>query len=47
MIEKFCKDPNFLINVFETMRDGLMIVDKKDKFTPTAAEQITGYTRER
>jgi transcriptional regulator with PAS, ATPase and Fis domain len=28
MIEKLCKEPHYLMNVFETMRDGLMIVDK-------------------
>jgi hypothetical protein len=39
MIEKFCKDPNFLMNVFETMRDGLMIVDKEVKFCSLTAPQ--------
>ncbi len=48
MIEKFCKDPNFLMNVFETMRDGLMIVDKDGNilFFNRAAEEITGYRKE-
>ena len=48
MLEKFCKDPNFLINVFETMRDGLMIVDKEGniQFFNRAAEEITGYRKD-
>jgi two-component system response regulator HydG len=45
MIEKLCKDPGFLMNVFETVRDGLMIVDKDGNilFFNRAAEEITGY----
>src|SRR5512134_1597815 len=48
MIEKFCKDPNFLMDVFETMRDGLMIVDKDGTILlfNRAAEEITGYRRD-
>ncbi len=48
MIDEFCKDPNFLINVFETMRDGLMIVDKDGNilFFNRAAEEITGYSKQ-
>lgn len=48
MLEKFCKDPKFLLNVFETMRDGLMIVDKDGniQFFNRAAEEITGYSRD-
>ena len=47
MIEKLCKEPHFLMNVFETMRDGLMIVDKEGNilFFNRAAEDITGYRR--
>ena len=47
MIEKLCKDPGFLMNVFETMRDGLMIVDKEGNilFFNHAAEDITGYAK--
>ncbi len=47
MIEKLCKDPHFLMNVFETMRDGLMIVDKEGNilFFNRAAEEITGYNK--
>jgi len=46
--EQFCKEPNFLINVFETMRDGLMIVDKDGNiiFFNRSAEKITGYSKE-
>lgn len=47
MIEKIWKDHSFLMNVFETMRDGLMIVDKEGNilFFNQAAEDITGYRR--
>ncbi len=48
MLEKFLRDPKFLIDVFETMRDGLMVVDPDGNilFLNRAAEQITGYRRE-
>jgi PAS domain S-box-containing protein len=48
MIDKLCKDPSFLMNVFETMRDGLMIVDKAGNIQlfNRAAEQITGYRKD-
>ncbi len=48
MIDQLCKDPNFLMNVFETMRDGLMIVDRDGKILlfNRGAEEITGYRRE-
>ncbi len=48
MIDQLCKDPNFLMNVFETMRDGLMIVDKDGKILlfNRGAEEITGYRKE-
>ncbi len=48
MIERLFKDPKFLMNVFETMRDGLMVVDNDGniRFFNKAAEEITGYRRE-
>jgi PAS domain S-box-containing protein len=48
MIEKFLDDPRFLMNVFETMRDGLMMLDCDGKivFFNRAAEEITGYKKE-
>lgn len=48
MIDRFLKDPNFLLNVFETMRDAMMLVDSKGSilFFNKAAEEITGYRRE-
>lgn len=48
MIEQLFKDVNFLLSVFETMRDGLMIVDKEGNilFFNKAAEEITGYRRD-
>ncbi|MGE5894319.1 MAG: sigma-54 interaction domain-containing protein [bacterium] len=48
MIEKLFTDPNFLSNVFETMRDGLMVVDRDGsiRLFNRAAEEITGYRRE-
>lgn len=46
-LDKFLKDPKFLMDVFETMRDGLMIVDTEGiiLFFNKAAEEITGYRR--
>ncbi len=48
MIDKLFKDPKFLINVFETMRDGVMVVDGDGNilFFNKAAEEITGYSKE-
>ena len=48
MIDKLAKDPNFLVNVFETMRDGLMVVDSDGNilFFNKAAEEITGYKKD-
>lgn len=48
MIEELLKDPKFLHEVFETMRDGLMVVDIEGNilFFNRAAEEITGYRRE-
>ncbi len=48
MLERFLKDPKFLLDVFETMRDGLMVVDTDGNilFFNRAAEEITGYRRE-
>ncbi len=48
MLEQFVKDPKFLMDVFETMRDGLMVVDIDGNilFLNRAAEEITGYRRE-
>lgn len=48
MIDRLLKDPNFLVNVFETMRDGLMVVDCDGNilFFNKAAEDITGYKKD-
>jgi two-component system response regulator HydG len=48
MIERFLRDPKFLLEVFETMRDGLMVVDMEGHilFFNRAAEEITGYGKE-
>lgn len=48
ILDEFLKDPKFLMGVFETMRDGLMIVDTEGiiLFFNRAAEEITGYRRE-
>lgn len=47
MLEKFLKDPKFLTNIVETIRDGLMVVDSDGHivFFNKAAEEITGYSR--
>lgn len=48
VIDKFFEDPKFLFDVFETMRDGLMVVDTEGTILMfnRAAEEITGYRRE-
>ncbi len=48
MITTLLKDPKFLADIFETMRDGLMVVDTEGNilFFNRAAEEITGYRRE-
>jgi len=48
MLERFQKDPDFLMSVFETMKDGLMIIDADGnvRFMNKAAEEITGYRRD-
>ncbi len=48
MIDTFLKDPKFLLDVFETMRDGLMVVDTEGTILlfNSAAERITGYRKE-
>jgi two-component system, NtrC family, response regulator HydG len=47
-IDRILKDPKFLLDVFETMRDGVMVVDINGNilFLNKAAEQITGYHKE-
>jgi PAS domain S-box-containing protein len=48
MLRKLLKDPKFLINVFETMREGLVIIDLNGEvvYFNRAAEVITGFCRE-
>ncbi len=48
MLDKLLKDPQFLPEVFEAMRDGLMVVDNKGRILlfNRAAEEITGYRKE-
>jgi two-component system, NtrC family, response regulator HydG len=48
MFEKFLKDPNFLANLFNTMRDGLMLLDFNGNivYINKAAEKLTGYSCE-
>jgi len=45
---KFLEDPRFMVNVFETMKEGLMVMDEDGiiQFFNKAAEEITGYGRE-
>jgi two-component system response regulator HydG len=47
MLERLLKDPKFLTNVVETMKEGLMVVDADGNilFFNKAAEEITGYSR--
>jgi len=48
MIDKFLRNPQFLPEVFETMRDGLMVVDNEGyiRLFNRAAEEITGFQGE-
>ncbi len=48
MLDRLLKDPQFLPEVFETMRDGLMVVDNKGRILlfNRAAEEITGYRKD-
>lgn len=48
MLDKLLKNPQFWPEVFETMRDGLMVVDKEGTVVlfNRAAEEITGYRKE-
>ena len=47
-LERLLKDPRFLTEMFEVMRDGLMVLDNKGIILlfNRAAEEITGYRRE-
>ncbi len=47
MLETLLKDSNFLMNIVDTMRDGLMVVDFDGNilFFNKAAEEITGYSK--
>lgn len=48
MLDKLLKNPQFWPEVFETMRDGLMVVDNEGTIVlfNRAAEEITGYRKE-
>ncbi len=48
MLDRLLKNPQFLNEMFEVMRDGLMVLDKKGIILlfNRAAEEITGYRRE-
>lgn len=48
MLNKLLKNPQFWPEVFETMRDGLMVVDNEGTVVllNRAAEEITGYRKE-
>jgi len=48
MLKKYLKDPDFLMNVFETMREGIMVMDEDGtmQYLNKAAEEITGYSRD-
>jgi two-component system response regulator HydG len=48
MLKNLLSDPEFFMNVLETMNEGLMIMDcdGQIKFFNRAAERITGYKRE-
>lgn len=48
MIERLFNDRQFLMNILETMTDGIMVVDKDGNilFLNRSAEEMTGYKRE-
>lgn len=48
MLNRLLKDPRFLPELFETLRDGLVVVDNKGRILlfNRAAEEITGYRKE-
>jgi len=48
MLDKLLKDPGFMPEVLETMRDGLMVLDNEGNILlfNRAAEEITGYRKE-
>jgi PAS domain S-box-containing protein len=48
LLEKQAQDPRFFLHVFETMREGVMIIDDAGNinYFNKAAEEITGYARE-
>lgn len=48
MFDRFLKDPLFFPELFEALRDGLLIVDQKGRIVSMnrAAEEITGYRTE-
>jgi two-component system response regulator HydG len=48
MIDNFLSNPQLLPEIFETMRDGLMVVDNEGyiRLFNRAAEEITGYQKE-
>jgi two-component system response regulator HydG len=47
MLDKILKSPQFLPEVFEAMRDGLMVLDNEGtiRLFNRAAEEITGYSK--
>jgi transcriptional regulator with PAS, ATPase and Fis domain len=48
MIDNFLRNPQFLPGVFETMSDGLMVIDNEGyiQLFNRAAEEITGYKKQ-
>lgn len=48
MLTEIAKDPRFFLNVFETMREGMMIIDQDGMvlYFNKAAEEISGYPRD-
>jgi len=48
MLAKIAKDPRFFLNIFETMREGMMVIDEDGTvlYFNKAAEEISGYPRE-
>lgn len=47
-LAKMAQDPRFFLNVFETMREGMMVIDEEGRilYFNKAAEEISGFPRD-
>src|SRR5512137_1548084 len=47
LLERHAQDPRFFLNIFETMREGVMVIDEGGNivYFNKAAEEISGFPR--